>query len=209
MGPVGPQACGDTCRPSWSWTTNRPMRPRRRRREPARRCCGSPRTLARETSFGRPRSGFRGGCDPRRLRRGRGRPARPGGPSAPPRSGPRRGGLRDRVGMDGRDGIPAVRFRANEIGSRILTRMTGHEVKKDGQIGSSPSCRATPPAVSLFHSSLGATEMLLKAARHVRRFANVPVRAIYDLARSHYPSVPRYLDHFVGGAVFYKVFETD
>ena len=110
--------------------------------------------------------------------------------------------------MDGRDGIPAVRFRTNEIGSRILTRMTGHEVE-DGQSGY--RVIAAPLLRRLRLSSRGyliETEMLLKAARHVRRFANVPVRAIYDSARSHYRP---FRDTWIisWGAVYYKVFETD
>jgi len=110
--------------------------------------------------------------------------------------------------MDGQDGIPAVRFRTNEIGSRILTRMTGHDVE-DGQSGY--RVVAAPLLRRLRLSSRGyliETEMLLKAARHVRRFANVPVRAIYDSARSHYRP---FLDTWIisWGAVYYKVFETD
>lgn len=110
--------------------------------------------------------------------------------------------------MDGRDGIPAVRFRTNEIGSRILTRMTGHEVE-DGQSGYRVVAASLLRRLRL--SSRGyliETEMLLKAARYVRRFANVPVRAIYDSARSHYRP---FRDTWIisWGAVYYKVFETD
>ena len=110
--------------------------------------------------------------------------------------------------MNGQDGIPTVRFRTNEIGSRILTRMTGHEIE-DGQ-----SCYrvvAAPLLRRLTLSSRGyliETEVLLKAARHVRRFANVPVRAIYGSAGSHYRP---FRDTWIisWGAVYYKVFETD
>ena len=110
--------------------------------------------------------------------------------------------------MSGSDGIPAVRFRTNEIGSRILTRMTGHEVE-DGQSGYRVVAAALLRRLSL--SSRGyliETEMLLKAARHVRRFASVPVRAIYDSERSHYRP---FRDTWIisWGAVYYKVFETD
>jgi glycosyltransferase involved in cell wall biosynthesis len=110
--------------------------------------------------------------------------------------------------MDGQDGIPAYRFRTNEIGSRILTRMTGHEVE-DGQSGYRVVAARLLRRFSL--SSRGyliETEMLLKAARHVRRFANVPVRAIYDSAGSHYRP---FRDTWIisWGAVYYKVFETD
>jgi glycosyltransferase involved in cell wall biosynthesis len=82
--------------------------------------------------------------------------------------------------VNGSDGVPAVRFRTNEIGSRILTRMTGHEVE-DGQSGY--RVIATSVLRRLALSARGysiETEILLKAAPHVRRFRHVPVRAIYD-----------------------------
>ena len=109
---------------------------------------------------------------------------------------------------NGQDGIPAVRFRTNEIGSRILTRMTGHEVE-DGQSGY--RVVAAPLLRRFALSSRGyliETEMLLKAARHVRRFASVPVRAIYNSAGSHYRP---FRDTWIisWGAVYYKVFEVD
>jgi glycosyltransferase involved in cell wall biosynthesis len=108
----------------------------------------------------------------------------------------------------GSDDIPAVRFRTNEIGSRILTRMTGHEVE-DSQSGY--RVIAAPILRRLSLSSRGyliETEILLKAAPHVRRFANVPVRAIYSSAPSHYRP---FRDTWIisWGAVYYKVFETD
>lgn len=110
--------------------------------------------------------------------------------------------------MNGSDAIPAARFRTNEIGSRILTRMTGHDVE-DGQSGYRVVAAALLRRLSL--SSRGyliETEMLLKAARHVRRFASVPVRAIYDSAPSHYRP---FRDTWIisWGAVYYKVFEVD
>jgi glycosyltransferase involved in cell wall biosynthesis len=110
--------------------------------------------------------------------------------------------------MNGQDCIPAVRLRTNEIGSRILTRMTGHEVE-DGQSGY--RVVAAPLLRRLSLSSRGyliETEVLLKSARHVRRFASVPVRAIYDSAGSHYRP---FRDTWIisWGAVYYKVFETD
>lgn len=110
--------------------------------------------------------------------------------------------------MNGQDGIPAARFHTNEIGSRILTRMTGHEVE-DGQSGY--RVVAAPLLRRLLLSSRGyliETEVLLKAARHVPRFANVPVRAIYNSERSHYRP---FRDTWIisWGAVYYKVFEVD
>jgi glycosyltransferase involved in cell wall biosynthesis len=106
------------------------------------------------------------------------------------------------------EGIPKVRLRTNEIGSRILTRMTGHEVE-DGQSGF--RVIAAPLLRRLSLSSKGysiETEILLKAAPHVRRFRSVPVRAIYADAPSHYRP---FRDTWTvsWGAVYYKVFEVD
>jgi glycosyltransferase involved in cell wall biosynthesis len=110
--------------------------------------------------------------------------------------------------MNGQDGIPAVRYRTNEIGSRILTRMTGHEVE-DGQSGY--RVIAAPILRRLSLSSRGyliETEILLKAAPHVRRLRHVPVRAIYASGPSHYRP---FRDTWIisWGAVYYKVFEVD
>ncbi len=110
--------------------------------------------------------------------------------------------------MSGEDGIPAVRYRTNEIGSRILTRMTGHDVE-DGQSGY--RVIAEPVLRRLKLSSRGysiETEILLKAAPFVRRLRHVPVRAIYSTAGSHYRP---FRDTWIisWGAVYYKVFEVD
>jgi glycosyltransferase involved in cell wall biosynthesis len=110
--------------------------------------------------------------------------------------------------MQESDGIPRVRLRTNEIGSRILARMTGHDVE-DGQSGF--RVIAAPLLRRLSLSAKGysiETEILLKAARHVRRFASVPVRAIYADARSHYRPF-RDTWKISWGAVYYKVFEVD
>jgi glycosyltransferase involved in cell wall biosynthesis len=105
------------------------------------------------------------------------------------------------------DAIPAYRFRTNEIGSRILSRMTGLEVE-DAQSG-----YRVVSADVLRRLSLSArgyiieTEILLKSARWVKRFRHVPVRAIYG-GPSHYRP---FRDTWVisWGAVYYKVFELD
>jgi glycosyltransferase involved in cell wall biosynthesis len=109
--------------------------------------------------------------------------------------------------MSDPDAIPAYRFRTNEIGSRILSRMTGHEVE-DAQSGY--RVVSTDVLRRLDLKACGyiiETEILLKAARHVRRFCHVPVRAIYG-GPSHYRP---FRDTWVisWGAVYYKVFETD
>jgi len=105
------------------------------------------------------------------------------------------------------DVIPAYRHRTNEIGSRILSRMTGLEIE-DAQSG-----YRVVAADLLRRLRLNAcgyiieTEMLLKAAPHLRRFRHVPVRAIYG-GPSHYrPFRDTWLISW--GAVYYKVFEMD
>ena len=105
------------------------------------------------------------------------------------------------------DAIPAYRFRTNEIGSRILTRMTGHEIE-DAQSGyrvvAAGLLRRLPLSARGYSIE---TEMLLKASPYVRRFAHVPVRAIYG-GPSHYRP---FRDTWVisWAAVYWKVFETD
>jgi glycosyltransferase involved in cell wall biosynthesis len=105
------------------------------------------------------------------------------------------------------DAIPAYRYRTNEIGSRILTRMTGHEIE-DAQSGY--RVVSTDLLRRLELSARGysiETEMLLKAAPHVRRFAHVPVRAIYG-GPSHYrPFRDTWITSWA--AVYWKVFEVD
>jgi glycosyltransferase involved in cell wall biosynthesis len=102
---------------------------------------------------------------------------------------------------------PTVRYRTNEIGSRILSRMTGHEVE-DGQSGY--RVISTDLLRRLKLSARGyliETEILLKAAPFVERFCHVPVRAIYG-GPSHYrPFVDTWVISW--GAVYYKVFETN
>jgi glycosyltransferase involved in cell wall biosynthesis len=103
--------------------------------------------------------------------------------------------------------IPAYRFRTNEIGSRILSRMTGLEIE-DAQSGY--RVLATDLLRRLCLNARGyiiETEILLKAAAHIRSVRHVPVRAIYG-GPSHYRP---FHDTWVisWGAVYYKVFESD
>lgn len=102
---------------------------------------------------------------------------------------------------------PAVRYRTNEIGSRILSRMTGHHVE-DGQSGYRVVSASLLRRLDLNSSGyMIETEILLKAAPHVSRFRHVPVRAIYG-GPSHYrPFVDTWIISW--GAVYYKVFECD
>jgi glycosyltransferase involved in cell wall biosynthesis len=102
---------------------------------------------------------------------------------------------------------PAVRYRTNEIGSRILTRMTGHVVE-DGQSGYRMIAADLLRRLRLnARGYLIETEILLKAAPHAAGFRHVPVRAIYG-GPSHYRP---FRDTWIisWGAVYYKVFETD
>jgi glycosyltransferase involved in cell wall biosynthesis len=102
---------------------------------------------------------------------------------------------------------PAVRYRTNEIGSRILTRMTGHAVE-DGQSGYRVIAADILRRLKLnARGYLIETEILLKAAPHAAGFRHVPVRAIYG-GPSHYRP---FRDTWIisWGAVYYKVFETD
>jgi glycosyltransferase involved in cell wall biosynthesis len=105
------------------------------------------------------------------------------------------------------EAIPAYRLRTNEIGSKILSRMTGLEVE-DAQSG-----YRVVSAQVLRRLNLNArgyiieTEILLKSARYLKRLCHVPVRAIYG-GHSHYRP---FRDTWIisWGAVYYKVFEAD
>ncbi len=102
---------------------------------------------------------------------------------------------------------PPVRYRTNEIGSRILTRMTGREIE-DGQSGYRVIAADVLRRLHLTARGYAIeSEILLKAAPHVARFRHVPVRAIYG-GPSHYRP---FRDTWVicWAAVYYKVFETD
>jgi glycosyltransferase involved in cell wall biosynthesis len=105
------------------------------------------------------------------------------------------------------EAIPAYRYRTNEIGSRILTRMTGHEIE-DAQSGYRVVAADLLRRLGLSARGYSIeTEMLLKAAPLVRRFAHVPVRAIYG-GPSHYrPFRDTWITSWA--AVYWKVFETD
>jgi len=105
------------------------------------------------------------------------------------------------------DKIPAYRFRTNEIGSKVLSRMTGLYVE-DGQSG----YRVVDADVlrGLRLSAKGymiENEILLKAAPRLSRIASIPVRAVYG-GPSHYRP---FRDTWVisWGSVYYKVFECD
>jgi glycosyltransferase involved in cell wall biosynthesis len=103
--------------------------------------------------------------------------------------------------------IPAYRYRTNEIGSRILSRMTGLEIE-DAQSGYRVVATDLLRRLSLnARGYIIETEILLKSARYLQSVRHVPVRAIYG-GSSHYRP---FRDTWVisWGAVYYKVFETD
>lgn len=103
--------------------------------------------------------------------------------------------------------VPPVRYRTNEIGSRILSRMTGKDIE-DGQSGYRVVAADLLKRLKLSaRGYLIETEMLLKAAPHIARFRHVPVRVLYG-GPSHYRP---FRDTWIisWGAVYYKVFETD
>ncbi|HSS44744.1 MAG TPA: glycosyltransferase family 2 protein [Thermoanaerobaculia bacterium] len=103
--------------------------------------------------------------------------------------------------------IPAVRYRTNEIGSQILSRMTGLEVE-DGQSGYRVVATRVLRGLSLTACGyLIETEILLKAASRIRRLHHVPVHVLYG-GPSHYRPF-RDTWKISWGAVYYKVFETD
>lgn len=102
---------------------------------------------------------------------------------------------------------PGYRYRTNEIGSRILSRMTGLEIE-DGQSGYRVLSADLLRKLDLnARGYIIETEILLKAATRLTRVGHVPVRVIYG-GPSHYRPLR---DTWVicWGAVYYKVFETD
>ncbi len=105
------------------------------------------------------------------------------------------------------DRIPAVRHRTNEIGGRILSRMTGLEVE-DGQSGFRVIEADLLRRLEL--SSKGymiETEILLKAAPLLDRIRSVPIRAVYGGPSHFRPFRDTWIISW--GAVYYKVFEVE
>ncbi len=103
--------------------------------------------------------------------------------------------------------IPSVRYRTNQIGSRILTRMTGLEIE-DGQSGYRVVSADLLRRLRLSaRGYLIETEMLLKAAPHLTRFRHVPVRVLYGGSSHYRPFRDTWIISW--GAVYYKVFEVD
>jgi glycosyltransferase involved in cell wall biosynthesis len=84
------------------------------------------------------------------------------------------------------DGMPAKNRRANEMGDKVLSRMTSLPVV-DGQSGyrllSTDLLRQLRLTADRYAIE---NEMLIKASRRVRKFEVVPIRSIYLTGPRHY-----------------------
>ena len=84
------------------------------------------------------------------------------------------------------DGMPAKNRRANEMGDKVLSRMTGLPVE-DGQSGfrllSTDLLRQFRLTANRYAIE---NEMLIRAAPRVRKFEVVPIRSIYATGHRHY-----------------------
>ncbi|MBK9088515.1 MAG: glycosyltransferase family 2 protein [Holophagales bacterium] len=84
------------------------------------------------------------------------------------------------------DGMPAKNRRANEMGDKVLSRMTGLPVE-DGQSGfrllSTDLLRQFRLTANRYAIE---NEMLIRASRRLRRFEVVPIRSIYNGGPRHY-----------------------
>jgi glycosyltransferase involved in cell wall biosynthesis len=84
------------------------------------------------------------------------------------------------------DGMPAKNRRANEMGDKVLSRMTGLPVE-DGQSGfrllSTDLLRQFRLTANRYAIE---NEMLIRASRRLRKFEVVPIRSIYNGGPRHY-----------------------
>ncbi|MBK8598225.1 MAG: glycosyltransferase family 2 protein [Holophagales bacterium] len=100
----------------------------------------------------------------------------------------RRGGADFVIGsrLGSPDGMPAKNRRANEMGDKVLSRMTSLPVV-DGQSGyrllSTDLLRQLRLTADRYAIE---NEMLIKASRRVRKFEVVPIRSIYLTGPRHY-----------------------
>jgi glycosyltransferase involved in cell wall biosynthesis len=84
------------------------------------------------------------------------------------------------------DGMPGKNRRANLMGDKVLSRMTGLPVE-DGQSGLRVLSTALLRQLRLTANRYAIeNEMLIKASRKLRRFEIVPVRSIYNGGPRHY-----------------------
>lgn len=84
------------------------------------------------------------------------------------------------------DGMPAKNRRANEMGDKVLSRMTGLPIE-DGQSGfrllSTDLLRQVRLTANRYAIE---NEMLIRASRRLRRFEVVPIKSIYNGGPRHY-----------------------
>lgn len=84
------------------------------------------------------------------------------------------------------EGMPAKNRRANEMGDKVLSRMTGLPIE-DGQSGfrllSTDLLRQFRLTANRYAIE---NEMLIRASRRLRRFEVVPIRSIYNGGPRHY-----------------------
>ncbi len=84
------------------------------------------------------------------------------------------------------EGMPAKNRRANELGDKVLSRMTGLPVE-DGQSGYRVLSTALLRQLRLTSNRYAIeNEMLIKASRRLRKFEVVPVKSIYLTGPRHY-----------------------
>jgi len=84
------------------------------------------------------------------------------------------------------DGMPAKNRRANEMGDKVLSRMTGLPVE-DGQSGYRVLSASLLRQLRLTSNRYAIeNEMLIRASRRLRKFEVVPVRSIYITGPRHY-----------------------
>jgi glycosyltransferase involved in cell wall biosynthesis len=102
--------------------------------------------------------------------------------------------------------IPGARYWTNYIGSRVLSWMTGLELR-DSQSGlrllDAELLRRLPLESDGYAIE---SEMLLKAARRGARVAHVPIRVIYDGLPSHFRPLRDVL-RISCAAIYFKVFD--
>ncbi len=82
--------------------------------------------------------------------------------------------------------MPAKNRRANEMGDKVLSRMTGLPVE-DGQSGYRVLSASLLRQLRLTANRYAIeNEMLIRASRRLRKFEVVPIRSIYNGGPRHY-----------------------
>lgn len=108
--------------------------------------------------------------------------------------------------LQNREEIPSVRYWTNYIGSRILSWMTGLDLR-DSQSGYRLLSAELVDALSLESDGYAIeSEMLIKAAHRGARVAHVPVETIYRAEVSHFEPL-RDTVRISCRAIYFKVFD--